>query len=300
MNNYTVKHEPSKNGHGPIEITTTETTRIPMGQCPLCYTENPYSISVCTECSLPLPWASAPLVEREPSGKCLRCAADNPYSMLNCLSCGGRLPWANAVSPTAEHVAQIVASATQSMVGPYQISMPAPRALSSSQLPQASNAPAATRSTPLARPANVRAMPQVAAVSSAPAAFAAPVMDEPSLALNVASFLVPPVGLGAFLKLQDQTPERAGSAGRKAVNGLGLWALLAASWFIYTSAHPKKANPKDYAIYTTDADRERAAEAEEEAIAAEARNNVAKAANQSAAADIKSRGAAANAPADQF
>ena len=79
-------------------MNTNTVNRVAKGECPLCYTDNPYTQSICAECYLPLPWARADMAEREPSGQCLRCQTDNPYTCLNCSNCGGRLPWANAVS----------------------------------------------------------------------------------------------------------------------------------------------------------------------------------------------------------
>ena len=76
--------------------------RPPMGQSPLCYTDNAYRVSRCAECNLPLPWAKTEVAERESCGACHRCQAENPYTTLNCASCGSRLPWSNAVSAVVQ------------------------------------------------------------------------------------------------------------------------------------------------------------------------------------------------------
>ena len=214
MSNYIVK--PSSNrsrpdsqmAHAHTDMSAHDASRVPQGECPLCYTENPYSISVCTECSLPLPWAHAPLAEREPCGKCIKCDADNPYSTLNCGVCGGRLPWANAVSPTADHVAQLLANSASSL-----LSLPA-------------NTPIAIHPSRTSNPTPVRA------TSRQPGSHAMQVYsDEPSAALDAVSFLSPPVGLAAYMALAGKSPNRALSARQKSLYGMFMWVPILIVWF---------------------------------------------------------------------
>jgi hypothetical protein len=167
--------------------------KAPMGQCPLCYTENPYSRSLCSECNLPLPWAKAEMHEREPCGECLKCRSENPYTSLNCWSCGARLPWANAVSPLAQQVGHAALNgmngATPSSNGYHQ--------------------PVAVTGI------NHLRMPPPAHVH-----------DEPNQIVDAVSLVCPPLGFIAYVTLLGQLPRQAVNAARFALYGLGVWVFL--------------------------------------------------------------------------
>ncbi len=167
-----------------------------MGQCPLCYTENPYSRSLCGECNLPLPWAKAEMHEREPCGHCLRCQTENAYTTLNCVSCGSRLPWANAVSPLAQQAAAQMSNIMPSANG-HQSPMP------------------------ITGPNTLRIASQSFYVA-----------DEPNQIIDAVSLVCPPLGFVAYVTLLGQMPRQALNAARYAMYGLGIWVVLLTILFV--------------------------------------------------------------------
>lgn len=188
-----------------------------MGQCPLCYTENPYTLSHCAECNLPLPWAKAEMHEREPCGHCLKCESENPYTSLNCWSCGARLPWANAVSPLAQ------ASASSSSLN--GLALPAANGYSSNGY--SSNGHHAP---------NGHAMPQAPMPITGPTtlriASSSYVTDEPNQIIDAVSLVCPPLGFVAYVTLLGQLPRQAMNAARFAMYGLGVWIFLLGFFFV--------------------------------------------------------------------
>lgn len=169
-----------------------------MGQCPLCYTENPYSRSHCGECNLPLPWAKAEMHEREPCGHCLKCESENAYTSLNCVSCGARLPWANAVSPLAQ---QSVSQGQMNGIVPSS---------NGHSLPM-----------PVAGPNTLRVASQ--------SFYAA---DEPNQIIDAVSLVCPPLGFVAYVTLLGQMPRQALNAARYSMYGLGVWVFLLVVFFV--------------------------------------------------------------------
>lgn len=175
--------------------------KTPTGECPLCYTENPYNRSHCTECNLPLPWAKAEMYEREPCGACLKCNSENPYTSLNCWSCGARLPWANAVSPLAQQVA------------------PPPHLNGHNGSALAANG--YHPPMPITGPNTLRLASQSFFVA-----------DEPNQIVDAVSLVCPPLGFVAYVTLLGQMPRQALSAARFALYGLGVWVFLFLFFFI--------------------------------------------------------------------
>ncbi len=165
--------------------------KTPMGQCPLCYTENAYSISRCSECNLPLPWAKAEIQEREPCGACLKCQAENPYTTLNCGSCGSRLPWANAVS-----------AVMQQKAATGQIAM-------------------------LAAPSkNGHSMPASMIHGSAAPIYNSAIHDGPNQIVDAISFICPPLGFISYVTLLSTVPRQALNAARFALFGMVTWIFI--------------------------------------------------------------------------
>jgi hypothetical protein len=177
--------------------------KTPMGECPLCYTANPYSISHCCECNLPLPWAKAETHEREPCGQCLKCQSENPYTSLNCWSCGARLPWANAVSPASQ---QLAAKGSQLAV----MASPSANGHTAPVMPIAMQRPALS------------------------------VMDEPNQFVDAVSLLCPPLGFVAYVTLLGQLPRQALNAARFALYGLGVWAIVLGYFFVVPNLSLRK------------------------------------------------------------
>lgn len=181
-----------------------------MGQCPLCYTENPYNRSHCTECNLPLPWAKAEMHEREPCGHCLKCQSENAYTTLNCVSCGSRLPWANAVSPLAQQ-----AAAQMNGIMPSSNGHHAPM--------------------PITGPNTLRVASQ--------SFYAA---DEPNQIIDAVSLVCPPLGFIAYVTLLGQLPRQALNAARFALYGLGVWMFLLVIFFVMPNLKFGKFGKKSY------------------------------------------------------
>lgn len=186
--------------------------KTPKGQCPLCYTENPYSRSHCTECNLPLPWAKAEMHEREPCGHCLKCQSENPYTSLSCWSCGARLAWANAVSPLAQQAL--------------------PKAIQNGGAPSANGYHAPM---PISGTSTLRVASQ--------SFYAA---DEPNQIIDAVSLVCPPLGFIAYVTLLGQLPRQALNAARFALYGLGVWMFLLIIFFVMPNIKIGKFGKKNY------------------------------------------------------
>lgn len=205
--------------------------KTPTGQCPLCYAENPYNVSHCGECNLPLPWAKAELHEREPCGHCLKCQSDNTYTTLNCWSCGARLPWANAVSPAAAQLA-----------GKNGITMTAPPMNGAGGLNGANGYGASA--------------PQIIK----PTNFYSAGADEPNQIIDAVSLLCPPLGFVAYVTLLAQMPRQAINAARFALIGTGIWFFLTTFLFMGSFIKFGKSKPLRPAVTTASTNPETAGE----------------------------------------
>ena len=167
----------------------------PTGQCPLCYAENSYEVSICVECSFALPWAKAEMSEREPHGVCVKCHANNLYSSQNCRVCEAFLPWAYAISTVAE---------AQALWG-QSPALPAH---------SASGFAAPVRSVGYAGNHSLTAL------------------DGRNQFVDAISFLCPALGFVAYISLINRLPQQASSAAKYAVKGLCLWLPVLLILFI--------------------------------------------------------------------
>ena len=59
--------------------------------------------------------------------------------------------------------------------------------------------------------------------------------DNPSVGLNILSFILPIVGLVIYLANLDKTPEKAKSAGKWAIIGFVLGLFLIVPWYLSTN-----------------------------------------------------------------
>ena len=203
--------------------------KVPTGQCPLCFTDNSYMSSGCVECGLPLPWAKAAVTEREPSGQCIKCQNYNTYTALNCTDCGARLPWANAVSPTNNGM---------SNVGLGPAALPAPSVGYNYYA-------AAAGGNALPSPAGAMALNGTSAYTGSFGGGSGTTMitmDVPSQAIDIVSFLAPPLGFIAHVALLSSMPRVAISAGQKAFYGMFLWVPIGL-WMVFGHHTPRVSVP---------------------------------------------------------
>ena len=155
------------------------------------------------------------------TGLCEKCRAVNSYSAINCIDCGARLPWGDAAQAAQDQInaAKAVAQTAQ------QTAQAAQAQESAAQ----TNSPVATgKFCPKCGKVVVGTTNYCSRCGYSLNAF----NDEPSFGFAFLGFLIPIVGLIVFLVMRDNAPERAHSAGKGAIAGVLVYALLGGGWFL--------------------------------------------------------------------
>lgn len=155
------------------------------------------------------------------TGQCAKCRAINSYSAVNCIDCGARLPWGDATQAAKDQVAAAQAAAQQAQQ--------TAQAAQAQQAAAQTNSPVATgKFCPKCGKVIVGTTNYCSRCGYSLNAF----NDEPSFGFAFLGFLIPIVGLIVFLVMRDNSPERAHSAGKGAIAGVLVYALLGGGWFL--------------------------------------------------------------------